>query len=384
MSGRSERLAENRRPARERRSVALAVLMVCTLVVAGARGQDKPDKPDRGDRRRQDRLEDARRQEGAALLGLADAAMSGRAASDFAIEWRNDFFKAQNGTFVPFTVTVERSKLSAASALMYVRAIRRDAAPVRDRSAQVRYPFDLIFPVELAGLAEGPIRITRGFAVPPGEYDVYVALRERAQDPLSPEPRLKAAVLKQPLSVPDFWSGELTTSSVMLADRIDALSGAPAADDVLERPYIIGANEIHPAVDSSFRKDRELIVVFLIYNATVSAEKNFDIQVDYHLFRSVPQGTAPQEAASNEGEPAGDHPAARAGERYVTHTNPQRFKPSLMGAPFDPEAGHPMMAGQGILLSSFQEGEYRLGITVTDLLSRRTLSRDVTFRVVGS
>ena len=30
-----------------------------------------------------------------------------------------------------------------------------------------------------------------------------------------------------------------------------------------------------------------------------------------------------------------------------------------------------MMAGQGILLSSFQEGEYRLGITVTDLLSRK-------------
>ena len=30
-----------------------------------------------------------------------------------------------------------------------------------------------------------------------------------------------------------------------------------------------------------------------------------------------------------------------------------------------------MMAGQGILLSSFEEGEYRLGITVTDLLSRK-------------
>ena len=32
------------------------------------------------------------------------------------------------------------------------------------------------------------------------------------------------------------------------------------------------------------------------------------------------------------------------------------------------------MAGQGILLSSFQEGEYRLGITVTDLLSRKVVS----------
>jgi hypothetical protein len=171
---------------------------------------------------------------------------------------------------------------------------------------------------------------------------------------------------------------------VILADRIDALPGVPALDDVLERPYIIGENEIHPAVDSSFRKERELIVVFLIYNASVSADRNFDIQVDYHLFRSVPPGTVPEAARLGNAESAGEHPAARDGERYMTHTNPQRFKPSLMAVRFDPQAGHPMMAGQGILLSSFQEGEYRLGITVTDLLSRQTLSRDVTFRVVGS
>ena len=111
---------------------------------------------------------------------------------------------------------------------MYVRATRRDAAPAEGgRVAQVRYPFDLIFPVELGGRAE-PIRITRGFAVPPGDYDVYVALRERGADPLASEPRLKAAVLKQPLSVPDFWAGELATSSVMLADRIEPLLQAPS------------------------------------------------------------------------------------------------------------------------------------------------------------
>jgi hypothetical protein len=218
--------------------------------------------------------------------------------------------------------------------------------------------------------------------VPAGEYDVYVAVRERASNPPSPEPRPRTAVLKQPLSVPDFWDGRLTTSSVILADRIDPLPGPPPPKDVLERPYVIGENEIHPAVDASFRKNRELILVFLIYNASVSADRNFDIQVDYHLFRTVPAGTAPEAAGAREA--GGAHPAARDGERYMTHTNPQRFKPSLMGAHFDPAAGHPMMAGQGILLSSFQEGEYRLGITVTDLLSRTSLSRDVRFRVVGS
>jgi hypothetical protein len=140
---------------------------------------------------------------------------------------------------------------------------------------------------------------------------------------------------------------------------------------------VIGQQEVHLAAAREFRRDRELIVVFLIYNPAV-ADKQFDVQVEYHLFRRV-AGRAAEDAAVSR-----DHPPARAGEQYVTRTNPQRFTPSLMGAHFDPAAGDPMLAGQGILLSSFQEGEYRLGITVTDLLSRRTLSKDVTFTVVGS
>lgn len=354
------------RPRPGRRAAAATLILVCTVAMAHALAQTREDR----------RLEDARRREGEALVNLADAAMSGHLASDFALQWNNDFFKAQSGTFVPFTVTLDRSKVVATSALMYVRAARR-VAPAAPRGA-VRYPFDIIFPVELGGAPGLSLRITRGFAVPPGEYDVYVAIRERAADPLADDPRLKAAVLKQPLTVPDFWSGELTTSTVMLADHIDVLPKAIGPDELLERPYVIGQNEVHPAPGAAFRKDRELIVVFLIYNPAVSAEKRFDIQVDYHLFRRVP-GTA----AEDSGTPA-DHPPAGADERYVTRTNPQRFSPSLMGALFDPAAGHPMLAGQGILLSSFQEGEYRLGITVTDLLSRKTLSRDVRFTVVGS
>ena len=81
------------------------------------------------DPRLEDRAEEARRREGEALVRLADAAMSGRAPSDFAIQWSNDFFKAQTGTFVPFTVTIDPSKITATSALMYLRAVRRGAPP---------------------------------------------------------------------------------------------------------------------------------------------------------------------------------------------------------------------------------------------------------------
>jgi hypothetical protein len=355
-----------------RRTAVAALLLVCT--VAGA---DASSPQNRLDRRSQDRLDEMRRREGEALLTLADAAMAGRAPSDFAIAWSNDFFKAQTGTFVPFTVTIDRSALTAADALMYVRAARRDALPARGGSV-VRYPFDIIFPVALHGPPGQPLRITRGFAVAPGDYDVYVALRERAADPLASDRRLKGAVLKQPLTVPDFWTGELATSTIMLADRIDQVATAITGDEVLERPYVIGANEVHRAAGTAFRRDRELIVVFLIYNPAVSPDKRFEIEVDYHLFRK--DGDAAQTAAVG-GD--ADHPPARDGERYVTRTTPQRFKPAVMGADFDPASG-PIMAGQGILLSSFQEGEYRLGITVTDLMSRKSLSRDVTFKVVGS
>jgi hypothetical protein len=55
-----------------------------------------------------------------------------------------------------------------------------------------------------------------------------------------------------------------------------------------------------------------------------------------------------------------------------------------MGAQFDPAAGTPILAGQGILLSGFEPGEYRLGITVIDLLSSKALTRDVAFTVTGS
>jgi len=163
---------------------------------------------------------------------------------------------------------------------------------------------------------------------------------------------------------------------VMLADRIDEVAPV-SGDEVLERPYVIGTSEIHPSPTASFRRTRELIVVFLIYNPAVTPDGNFDIEVDYHLFRR--DGTASAQAAAT-GE---SHPPARPGERYVTRTPPQHFKPSVMGASFDPVTG-PILAGQGILLSSFQEGEYRLGITVTDVTSRHSLTRDVTFSVAGS
>jgi hypothetical protein len=376
------------------RSGWAALLIVVNVLSVAATPQDQG----RADSRERERLAEGQRLEGQAILALADAAMAGAkgAPSDFTVRWRNDFLKAQQGTFVPFTLALDAAGRLPEAALIYVRAVPRSSvARVSDAFAggraaarkpperrprrassevETEYPVDAIFPVDLKPDGARVARVSRGFSIAPGDYDVYVVVRER---PNSTAPgRLPwAAVLMQPLTVPDFWNGELTTSSVIVADRLTVLSAPISADELVERPYVIGQNEITPAADDRFGLNDELVVVLLVYNPTVTSEKHFDIQVEYHFFQHVGAGRKP------DGEAAGPHPPARNGERYFNHTDPQRFNPAIMGAQFDPSAGHPVLAGQGIPLAGFDRGDYRLAITVTDLLSGKFVTRNVSFSV---
>lgn len=353
-----------------RRTAALVVAMaVCLWIPVNGRLQT--------DRRTDARLDEALKREGNALVRLADAASQGRSIpADVALDWRNDFFKAHPGTFVPFTITFDARAFVSRHALMYIRAERRGGSPAASRAGRHHHAYETIFPLALPAGPDLAI-VRRGFAVGPGTYRLVVVIREASADPLAPlKSRRSVAALVQDLEVPDFWTGELTTSTLMLADRLERLPGPVPPDELEEDPYVVGSHRIHPALGRSFRRNSELIVVFLVYNPAVGPDKQFDVQVDYHLYRRNRPGELPGAA--------GDHPPARAGERYVTRTNPQRFNPSLMGGQFDPAAGAPVLAGQGILLSAFEPGDYRLGITVTDLLSRKTVSRDVAFTVTGS
>jgi hypothetical protein len=342
------------------------VAAVAVLAFAFSSPLDAAARAEQGvDRRQQSRLDDALRRESDALVEIAEATMDGRRPpSDFSLEWRNDFLKAQPGTFVPFTIGLDTTLRSPLGALMYVRVVERPVNPARQRQRELPFPYETVFPVDPEQTATLPVRIRRGFAVSPGSYTVVVVLRERPENPLDRSRKngpQRTGILTRQLDVPDFWTNSLATSTVILADRVEQLSEAVPAGRLDENPYVVGTNRIHPSAGSLFRRDGELVVVFLIYNPSVGPDRHFDVQVDYHLYKKL-----------------------REGERYVTRTNPQRFNPSMMGAHFDPAAGQPVLAGQGIPLSSFEAGEYRLGITVTDLLSRTSVARDVTFTVIGS
>lgn len=313
-----------------------------------------------------ERVERASQLEGEALVALADAAMHGRpVASDFRLHWRNDYLKAQQGTFVPFVLAIDAAPLTAPAAVMYVRLIARMPArrpPARRAPAgrDERFAVEEVFPIDLRNAPAGPVRIARGFSAPPGEYDLVVVVRERVE-PDRPGLTRRAGVLTRRLILPDFASDELTTSSIILADRIAVLDRPPADEQLHEHPYLIGLSEIQPAVDNVLRKDEELIVVFLVYNPFVTPERKFDIEVEYHFY-------------SRSGE---------SGERYFNRTKPQRFTPAIMGPQFDPAAGHPLMAGQGVPLASFPAGDYRLAIKVTDIVTGKSILRDVLFTIVS-
>jgi hypothetical protein len=109
----------------------------------------------------------------------------------------------------------------------------------------------------------------------------------------------------------------------------------------------------------------------------VTTDRHFDLEVEYHFFRKRTAGPGDQQP----GVPAGLF--ARPGERYFNRTEPQRFNPAILGPAFDPEAGQPVMAGQGVPLAGFPEGEYRLLIRINDRISKRSLEREVAFTVAS-
>jgi hypothetical protein len=335
------------------------------------------------------------------LVRVADAAMTGQQApADFPIEFQNDFLKAQGArVWVPMTLTIDPAKLSNPAGepiAFYLRVTPRGmttpppapppAAAANDKDKDKKkdkdkdkdkdkgkdkdkdapqaapsatpspYPFeDVSFPEVKPPAAGQPIRMLRGFGVPAGSYDVYLVMRER-NAPAGATP--KTSVLKQPLDVPDY-SSEFSTSSVILAERVEQLPSAVTPDTQAERPYAFGQTELITSPEKKFKKSQELIVLLQIYNPTISPEKKFSVEATYTFYT-----------------------IGADGEKRFNSTQPQPFTNDTMGPGFDPSANdRSIQAGQGIPLQSFPEGKYRLEVKITDKLSSKVLTQNVNFSV---
>ena len=88
--------------------------------------------------------------------------------------------------------------------------------------------------------------------------------------------------------MPDFWNGELATSSVIVAQRIDPLPAPLTPQQQAERPYALGTMEIVPTFETKFTKKAELSTFMLIYNPKIDSANKPDVSVDTTSTRSRP------------------------------------------------------------------------------------------------
>jgi hypothetical protein len=333
-------------------------------------------QPTQAPTQNQRKLSDAERREIQTVTTLANDAAAGKPAPDeLQLTWvREDLLKAQgNKQYIPFTVSVDATKVTSASPLsVYWRAVSKTAAPApapatppeaaKDGAKPAPPPTFAYEDFNTAAVKPGQAgaRISRSLALAAGDYDVYVVVKEPTPEKKGAEAP-KASVIKKTLTVPDFWNEELNTSTIFIAERIDPLPTPLTPQQQAERPYALGSMEIIPAASTRFAKSGELSTFLLIYNAKVDAANKPDVSVEFNFYTK------------------------QAGaEKFFNKTDPQQLNAQTLPPQFDIAAGHQLQSGQAVPLASFPEGDYRLEIKVTDKIANKSVTRDVNFTVAGS
>jgi len=351
----------------QRRAAIVLSVLVTIASSSTLLGQNKDDK----------KKEEAQKKELAGVVILVhDVGGGQRAANDLALTWvREDVLKAQgNKQYVPFTVQIDPSKVSGPNVALYWRVVAKGAAATPDPAAagkkddknsdknnkgrKTEFAYE---DITFVPVTQGePMRISRSFTVGAGDYDVFLVAKEPMPDKApknAPPPKL--SMLKQSVTVPDFWNNELATSSVIVATRIDPLPAPLTPQQQADRPYALGMMEIVPTFDTKFAKKAELSTFMLIYNPKVDSANKPDVTVEYNFYQ----------------KPAG------APEKFFNKTNPQALNGQTLPPNFDLAAGHQLQSGQAVPLASFHEGDYRLEIKVTDKIANKTLTRELNFTV---
>ena len=360
----------------------------------------------------QERLSFADRDEAFRLDALVDSVADGDLpGGDAWLKWSHHAFRTMDGLiYVPFTLVIEEAPDAFASISMYVRVAnlgetsragkerskRRNYTefepgevpvfvPERATNAltpfitqlagehsavlrlahdqavydESRYPFENIHFIDFrASDAAEPYRVQRAVAVPPGDYDVYVAVREYRRSGQQPS-KPKVAVMKRTLRVPAFSTTELDTSSIVVAEDILQLPSPFNSVDQSSHPYAFGIAEIVPMEHHFLSGDDNLSVVFFVYNVALDAQRKPNITVGYRFFEQ-----------------------AAVSEVFFSQTAPVEFNSSTLPEQFDIQAlNDQLFVSQAVALQSFSEGAYRLEIVVTDNIASRTIVKNVRFVV---
>jgi hypothetical protein len=334
------------------------------------------------------------------LVQLVDSVATGQPApTDIPLAWEaNHFVKGQNGvTYIPFTLAIDRAALPSSAVALYVRIVNKNQPPPAAPAAPAppaqgnnnnnnnnrnnnnrnnnqaapaappppAYAWDNIHFIDLP--ADG--KLSRAVALPPGEYDAFIAIKERAAAPPAgqkPNPQAappapgKMTVFRRDLTVPDFGKPELQTSSVILASAVEPVTAQLSPAEQESNPYVFGPMRIVPVRDGKFSKASELQVIFWIYGASAAANGKPDVTVDFNFHIKNADGS----------------------EKYFNKTAPQELNATTLPPEFSVAAGHQLPGSLVVGLTPFPVGDYRLEIKVTDKPSGKAVTQSVNFTVL--
>jgi hypothetical protein len=322
-------------------------------------------------RREQERRSQQEQRDIEALVQLVDAVSAGKqpAPTDIAVTWQSNHFVkgSEGGTYIPFTLNIDASKIAPQGAALYLRAVDKNApatpAPQqqgnnRNQQAQAPvYPWDDINFIQVP--ANG--KVQRALMLKPGQYDLFVAIKERTpQQQQRNAPPLKTGLLRHSLTVPDYNSTtEVTTSTPILAQSVMPLPAPLGVEEQRANPYTFGGTlQVVPAETTVFKTADDFQLLFWIYGVGDKGGVP-DVTIEYNFHAKNPDGT----------------------EKFFNKTQPQTLNSTTLPPGFSVQAGHQVLGFLGVPLKSFPAGEYRVEFKITDKITGKTLTQNQTFTV---
>ena len=363
-----------------------------------------PTLAQRNNNRQQQQQQQQQQQRGQAdpdtvtLVRLVEAVATGQqpAPTDIPVSWEsNHFVKGQAGvTYIPFTLAIDRSQLASPAVALYVRIVDKNQAAAAPEPAPApeqqqnnnrnnrnnqkpppppppapTYAWDNIHFLDVP--ADG--KLSRAVALQPGEYEAFIAIKERSTEPpagqkpaqgaaaaATPAETGKMTVLRHDISVPDFNKPELQTSSIILARTVEPMTQQLSPAEQEANPYVFGPMRIVPANDGRFSKAAELQVIFWIYGAAEAAGGKPDVQVEFNFHQKADDGS----------------------EKYFNKTEPQQLNAQTLPPEFSVAAGHQLPGSLVVGLTPFPVGDYRLEIKITDKPTGKSVPQNVNFTVL--
>ena len=288
-------------------AAAACVTLAAFLFAAPAAGQDDAARE----------LEDWEREELQALVEAVGDALEGDAAAEDPLELMPSFVKGTDGnTYVPFTLAVDPGQIDSETVVVYLYVDDPGLAESEEADDRDAVFEDAYF-VEVDREDDQPIRLSRAFSAPGGNYDVYLAVRDSLGEDADDDDReaRPLMVFKAPVAVPDLWTSDLQTSTVFVG-QIEQLSAPLSPQEQIEQPYTFGPLRIIPKHGESFGKQEELSLLMMVYNPRLSNDMP-SVTVEFNF-----------------------HTVTADGEEFFNKTTPQEFNSQTLPPGFSVAAGH--------------------------------------------